>query len=217
MTGAVTGGTSRVGPNAIIQLAAALREGRGDAGAAEVFAAAGLTHHLDRPPTEMVDETEVIALYRTLFQHVPSGDAATFAARSGTLTADYILANRIPAAIQAVLKRLPRWLAARVLLRAIARHAWTFAGSGTLSIAPGSPLRIEPLRIEIADNALAMPGCVWHAAVFERLFRVLVSPNAVVRHPDCCHAGARRCRFEIAIAPKTSDVLVPESASNLAR
>ena len=51
-------------------------------------------------------------------------------AKPAPRTGDYLLAHRIPKPVQALLKRLPAPLAARVLLAAITRHAWTFAGSG---------------------------------------------------------------------------------------
>ncbi|MEM1431648.1 MAG: V4R domain-containing protein, partial [Pseudomonadota bacterium] len=41
------------------------------------------------------------------------------------------------------------------------------------------------------------PLCHWHAAVFERLFRVLVSPESSVTEVACCAMGAPACRFEI--------------------
>ena len=75
-----------------------------------------------------------------------------------------------------MLEALPASLASRQLLSAIARHAWTFAGSGRYA---------------------AGPVCHWHAGVFETLFRTLVHPRSRARETACCAAGAPACRFEI--------------------
>jgi divinyl protochlorophyllide a 8-vinyl-reductase len=182
-----------VGPNAVIQLAAALRARGGDAAALDVFAYAHAIEVLDEPPGEMVDERiprrlfgAVIALYR-------AEEAAAVLQDAGERTADYLLANRIPGPAQAVLKVLPRPLASRALLAAIGKNAWTFAGSGRCTTShPGRAV------IEINDNPLATPHCAWHAGVFGRLFGALVTPHPTIRHPSCCAAGDPVCRFEIA-------------------
>jgi divinyl protochlorophyllide a 8-vinyl-reductase len=102
---------------------------------------------------------------------------------AGTATADYVLEQQIPLAAQAVIRLLPGMIWARVLSAAITRNAWTFVGSGRFSVAARLPLTFE-----IADNPL-IPGagraCVWHAAVFERLFRRLVWRAAMVSEMDC--------------------------------
>ncbi|WP_299399089.1 bacteriochlorophyll 4-vinyl reductase [Pelagibius sp.] len=201
---------SRVGPNAVIQLAGALRDRSGQHAAEDLFRHAGLQHFLIDPPGEMVDEALAAKLFGCLFADLPAATAAAIAAEAGTRTADYILANRIPALAQRILRALPPALAGPLLLTAIAKNAWTFAGSGRL--------RTESARgkggndshgpfwiIEIADNPLAMPGCVWHSAVFRRLFETLVRPAIAVRHPDCCHAGAPCCRFEIGVDARTDE------------
>lgn len=183
---------SCVGPNAAIQLGNALKDGLGEAAARQVFSGAGLSAWLAQPPGEMIDEVHAARLFRSLFAHLPENTARTIAAQAGVRTADYLLKNRIPRPAQIVLKMLPAKAAASLLLRAIARNAWTFAGSGAFSSHPGSPIVIE-----IAHNPISMPGCVWHVGVFERLFRALVASNTRVSHPKCCHDGAAACRFEI--------------------
>lgn len=176
-----------VGPNAVIQVAAALRALRGEAAAAQVFAAAGLSQMLAAPPQSMTEERAVAALHRAVAEMAPEA-----AGEAGARTADYLLANRIPAPAQRLLRALPRPLAARLLLAAIRRNAWTFAGSGAVSVAGwGRPV------IAIADNPLSVPGCPWHRGVFQRLFRALVDPGATVRVTACCAEGAAACRFEV--------------------
>jgi divinyl protochlorophyllide a 8-vinyl-reductase len=66
--------------------------------------------------------------------------AAEVARDAGLRTADYLLANRIPKPVQVLLKHLPAPLAARVLLSAIRRHAWTFRRQRQLH-ARGRPAR----------------------------------------------------------------------------
>jgi divinyl protochlorophyllide a 8-vinyl-reductase len=122
-------------------------------------------------------------------------------ARSRPRTADYLLAHRIPLPVQRVLKRLPAGLAARVLLAAISRHAWTFAGSGRFSASPAGRGR-RPLVLEIRNNPLcrghaAVPACDFYAATFERLFQVLVHRDAQVVETACEACGDAACRFEL--------------------
>lgn len=184
----------RIGPNAIIQVAEALRAQHGEAAARRVFGAAGLGRLLDRPPERMTDERTVFALHRALHALMPGQDAAHIAADAGRRTADYLLANRIPRMVQAVLRVLPARLAAPVLLRAISRNAWTFAGSGHVRV-----MRGNPAVIEIVANPVATGPCHYHIAVFERLFRVLVHQHATVRETTCCAQGAAACQFEITL------------------
>lgn len=93
---------------------------------------------------------------------------------------------------------LPARLGARLLTAAIARHAWTFAGSGQFRVMSQSPLTFEivanPL---IAGEEAQGPLCHWHAAVFQRLYRRLVWPRARVDELACAAAGAPGCRFVI--------------------
>jgi len=106
--------------------------------------------------------------------------------------AGYVCAVRMWGIAKTGWRVLRRRIAARMLLRAIRRNAWTFAGSGVCAITTG-----PALAVYIVDNPLPTPGCAWHRAVFERLFQRLVDPNARVRHTACVREGAAACRFEI--------------------
>ena len=183
---------SRVGPNAVIQLGHALRAQHGKALAIQVYEAAGLRGWLDQPPEDMVDERAVDQLFHALRGRLAAEEAAAVAAEAGARTAEYLLANRLPRPAHGMLRLLPQPLSARLLLRAIGANAWTFTGSGIFRARPGSPHRVE-----IVSNPIAIPGCVWHVAVFETLFRALVAPHARVRHDSCCLDGAPACLFEI--------------------
>jgi divinyl protochlorophyllide a 8-vinyl-reductase len=163
-----------------------------------VFAHAALDDRIDAPPQEIVDEAEVRRLHLAMREAIGPVRAAGVAREAGRLTGDYLHARRIPGPAQALLKRLPAALAERALLAAVARHAWTFAGSGRFAVRPGAPTVVE-----IADNPLCRgvaaeaPACDYHAATFERLWRALVSPRARVVETACCARGAPACRFEL--------------------
>ncbi|MFN3868721.1 MAG: bacteriochlorophyll 4-vinyl reductase [Hyphomicrobiaceae bacterium] len=181
----------RVGPNAILQTIAALDSFVSAHVTDDILAHAGIRRYRDRPPRDMVGEGEVAALFRAIVERLPRDRAQAVLRRSGSGTADYILAHRIPRVAQRVIKLLPKQVALRVLLQAIGRNAWTFAGSGHVS----TRLGLAP-SLSIRGNAIAHPDCLWHVAVFERLFAALVSPAVTVEHPSCCSRGDRGCHFD---------------------
>lgn len=183
-----------IGPNAILQLLPPMDRAFGTARTAQMLAEAGLRDLPDG--TSMIPETDAARLHQLLRRDAPDL-AATLATEAGRGTADYILAHRIPKPVQTLLKLLPAPLAARVLSSAIAKHAWTFAGSGTFRV-------VSPWCFEIAQNPIvqgetsATPLCHWHAAVFQRLYRVLVHPAATCVETACCASSAASlCRFDI--------------------
>ncbi|MGJ4952801.1 bacteriochlorophyll 4-vinyl reductase [Bradyrhizobium sp. HKCCYLS20291] len=188
----------RIGPNAIIQTAEALRLLLGEDATDRVFAAARLENYLSTPPAEMVDEAEVIRLHGALRTLLDEDTARAVSGKAGQLTAAYLLANRIPRPAQRLLRLLPARLASRALSRAITAHAWTFAGTGIFTACPGRPTVYEisqcPLcRGHRSDHA----SCDFYAATFETLFRTLVHPDARAREIACEAVGASACRFEI--------------------
>jgi divinyl protochlorophyllide a 8-vinyl-reductase len=191
-------GSGRIGPNAITRVAQALRAEVGEPATRAVFARAALDDRLDDPPQEMVDEVEVRRLHLALRDAVGAERAARVAREAGRLTGDYLLAHRIPGPAQAVLRRLPAALAERMLLAAVGRHAWTFAGSGRFAATPGTPTLVTLQDNPLCRGARAdAPACHYHAATFERLWRVLVSPDTRVVETACCACGAPACRFEL--------------------
>ncbi|MCX7289186.1 MAG: bacteriochlorophyll 4-vinyl reductase [Rhodobacterales bacterium] len=163
---------ARIGPNAILQLLPILDGALGRAGRDR------LLWGIDLPPAEagMWPEAACRAAHLAVWQGC--GDrAAAILAQAGQGTANYILAHRIPGPAKALIRALPASLGARLLSTAIARHAWTFAGSGEFRI-----LSRAPLTFEIWHNPLGFPGrpSLWHCAVFIRLFKVLVWPEVRV-------------------------------------
>ncbi len=190
--------TARIGPNAVIRLGEALTDRLGAETAAQVFHAAGVAHWLDEPPDAMVAEVHVTALHRALRETLDPETAADVAWDAGRRTADYLLAVRIPRPVQWLLKALPPAPASRVLLAAIGRHSWTFAGSGDFRVRPGRPLRLEIAGCPLCRGAEAdAPICGYYAGTFERLYRVLVSRRTTVRQTACEAQGAAACVFAV--------------------
>jgi len=182
----------KVGPNAIIQLADVLADRLGLEERGAALRAAGLARYLAADPERMIDEREAAALHKVVQARQPQ-DWDELSWEAGERTAEYLLENRIPMSAQWLLKRLPPAWSARMLVRSIKAHAWTFAGSGDFS----ARLERGAVVISIAANPIAMPGCPWHRGVFTRLFRELVSPRVLVRHEHCCAHGAPACKFVI--------------------
>ena len=188
---------ARIGPNAITRVAEALRAAQGADATRALFDAAGLSRHLEHPPGHMVAEEDVVALHAALRATVPGWRIV--ARDAGRRTGDYLLAHRIPRAVQAVLRLMPSRLAARMLSNAIARHAWTFAGSGRFSAHPGRPALLVIEGCPLARGAAAAhPVCDCYAATFERVFRALVHRRATATEIACEGTGAPACRFSIA-------------------
>ena len=182
----------QIGPNALLQLIPVLDHALGAPDRLQLFARAGV----DAVPSDrMVPEGPVAQVHRAVRARLPD-QAQALMQEAGRGTADYILANRIPRPAQRLLRALPPGLAAPLLASAIARNAWTFAGSGQFRI-----LSRRPLVFGIAGNPVvrgevaARPICDWHVAVFERLFADLVDPNVSVTETACCACGAPACRF----------------------
>lgn len=189
--------SGRIGPNATIQTGHALNDVAGAEAARAVFRQAGLDAYLGDPPQDMVRQEEAAALFDALRRHFPAKEADALLAEAGRRTAGYIIAHRIPPPVARLLGWLPAGLGARLLLISIARHAWTFAGSGAARIRLGFPMMLE-----IAANPVATPDCHWHAAILRELFCRLVAPGFAVRHTECCAKGDPVCRFVIAAAAR---------------
>jgi divinyl protochlorophyllide a 8-vinyl-reductase len=188
----------RIGPNAITRVAEVLPGLIGERETRAVFERARLAGYLQAPPQSMVDEAEVTRLHQTLRDALGGPLAGLVARQAGQRTADYLLAHRIPRPVQALLKRLPAPWAARLLLQAIRRHAWTFAGSGEFTARAGRPvvltIRGNPLCKGVVSDA---PACDFYAATFERLFRALVHRDARAVEVACEARGDAECRFEL--------------------
>jgi len=145
-----------------------------------------------------VYEREVIALHGVLRARLQPPTAGAISRQAGQATGDYLLAHRIPRAARHLLRALPAPIASRILLAAIGRHAWTFAGSGRFHARGGRPVVITIADCPICRDARAdAPQCGYYAATFARLYQELVHPRATVRQTACMACGASACRFEI--------------------
>lgn len=186
------GDLHRVGPNAIIQTGMALEARHGKGLREAVFADAGLGWIGSRDPTRMVRAQAVVALNSAVRRHLSADDAERVMWEAGVATARYILQHRIPPLAQKLLGKLPAKLGLALLLRAIGRHAWTFAGAATV--------RVGANWIRIDDNPVCLgrsgfSGCVWHRAVFATLIETIIGRDVSVVETHCLSRGDDCCRF----------------------
>lgn len=195
---AATAGAGRIGPNAVIRLVEALDACEGRAITTKLFRTAGLEHYVGAPPQTMVAEDEVTVLHRHLRDLLPHARARTVSWIAGQRTADYLLQNRIPKPMQRILRILPRRVSPFILLTAIGKHAWTFAGSARFSWRLGHPIAFALDDCPLCRSAQSdAPCCDYYAATFETLFRTLIDSQARVTETACIAAGAPACRFKI--------------------
>ena len=205
--------SARIGPNAITQVQAALTERLGPEVCRWVFTRAGLVRHLADPPTEMVPEEDVIRLHAELDRALPRADATHVGAEAGRRTAAYLLSARIPQAAQLGLRLLPKPTAAWLFTRAIARHAWTFGGSGHFSATRDA----GGLVLLIADNPACRgtftsePRCHYFVETFRCLYAAVLGDPVQVVETGCEAAGAQACRFRVTWRP-VSPAAAPPAA-----
>lgn len=186
---------TRIGPHSVLNLEPLLEERFGEAERDRLMQLAGL----DSLPADqgLMAETPAAALHQALRRCHPA-DAPELTRRAGDLTGEHIIHNRMPVAALQVLRVLPPWLAAPLLANTIAKHAWTFAGSGKFKVRSR-----DPVVLELRDNPIVRgesseePLCHWHVAVFQHLFSEIVDPHLRCVETHCCATGADACRFEI--------------------
>lgn len=187
-----------IGPHAITCAAQALQDSQGSILTKEIFTIAGLSRHLADPPTRMVEEREAARLHHCLNNILGMAHAAIVSRRAGTLTADYLLEHRIPKRAQRILRLLPRRIAANLLVRAIARHAWTFVGSGAFSYHLGPSLELTMSGAPICRLIRSdVPTCHYYAATFERVFAAMLGEQTRVAELRCQAQGVSTCVFDV--------------------
>lgn len=184
---------ARIGPNAIIQTVAALKEQYGATRAAELLQQGGQGHLVDYLPTTMVEEREFRELVLLLTTQLGIPATSDMLYRSGQQTAHYLLQHRIPRPFQRLLKVLPKRPALRLLLFAISKHAWTFAGSGTFTYTLGKTPQLT-IASGIASGGAV---CGFYRGTFETLVQTLVAPPAQVEPTACQRDGDNRCIYAI--------------------
>lgn len=193
------GGAARIGPNAIIQTVGALEEERGPQETRRFLRRIGRGDLAEQLPTKMVDELAFITLIAAVRADMGVDDASRILARAGERTADYLLANRIPAVAHKILPRLPRRLGLSLLLKAISGHAWTFAGAGRFSYKVdkrGATLSLGSCP-ECRGLAVSEPICRYYESCFQSLLRPLIDRRLTVHEVACAAAGAEACTFEV--------------------
>jgi divinyl protochlorophyllide a 8-vinyl-reductase len=192
---------ARIGPNVIIQVAAAARAQIGER-FADALVRDATPYSLHELPGEMIDQREAQAIVRELVARIGARDAVPVLREAGERTAEYLLANRIPRVAQWVMRALPRRMGLSVLLRAMSANAWTFAGSGAFRVVPFRPWP----RLEFGSCAMCAgmhedePMCHFYGGTFEQLIRRLIAPAATVREVECMAQGGHRCRFELSLS-----------------
>ncbi len=188
---------ARIGPNAVIRTAHVLRDRYGVARAQALLAEA-TGRSLSDLPTHMVDEAEVRALVRTCLLHLGHRQTQAVLREAGQRTAEYLLAHRIPRPVQWLLRVLPAPIGLRVLSRAMARHAWTFAGSGRFTVRharrPEFAIHDCPL---CRGLTLPAPVCDFYAGTFEELLARLVRRDTCVAQVESAASGGAACRYEV--------------------
>jgi len=179
-----------IGPHAVIHAVAVMRERL----SAQVCDAVLSDAQIAAVPTgdHMISEIAALRVHRWLALREPVACFA-IAEEAAQRTADYIIANRIPAPAVWFLQRLPARLSAPLLMQAIRRHAWTFVGAGKFIPHGAWAFTIDRSG---ADDPLMPPDSLfhWYAAVFERLYQRLVAPQSRCRLdvPVCVTDGGHR-------------------------
>lgn len=159
-------------------------------------------YSFDSLPSAMIDEREAQALVHTLVAQVGPRLTTDLLRDAGHRTGDYLLANRIPRVAQWAIRAAPRTMGLRLLLDAMRKHAWTFAGSGQFVIQPnthtgraGIPDLVFEACPMCRDLHETQPMCDFYGGTFERLIRALVARFASVQEVECMALGHSHCRF----------------------
>lgn len=208
--------TGLIGPNSIIQTVAALEEIYGPLRGRAIRRSGKPLGWLDRLPDSMVNERQFHALVETIVGQVGAEEAGRVLHRSGQLTAGYLLSHRIPRPMQALLRVLPRRLGLKILLSAIRRHAWTFAGSGSFDYALGDRSLITLSSPVLgSDPAVAGAVCHYYRSCIAELLKTLVDLRIVLVDLACQARRDQHCRYQIVVReraelPAGSDVSQPE-------
>ncbi len=193
----------RIGPNAIIQTCAELAARPGASDTDTILRDAGIPWAANAPPSEMVSEEDVRRLFLAVERCQPAA-APHLLHAAGHRTARYLLANRIPRPVQWLLRCLPARQAARVLLSAIGRNAWTFAGTGTFSSEVSGHraiVRIEGCPICRGVRS-ARARCDFYAGTFDGLAGTLLGRHGRAREVTCMAKGDPACTFVIEWTPR---------------
>ncbi|MFN3385789.1 MAG: bacteriochlorophyll 4-vinyl reductase [Candidatus Thermochlorobacter sp.] len=160
---------AKMGPNGIIQTFNAIASQFGENAAQQALLTAGLQKYIAERPHEMVDEREFHRLVHSVCEHFDEDARNAILLNAGERTAHYLLQARIPKLFQLLLKGLPTRWAAKLLLWSIAKHAWTFAGSGEFSYQVHSGIEATILVRESTHYEVAL----FFGGALQTLFQTL--------------------------------------------
>jgi divinyl protochlorophyllide a 8-vinyl-reductase len=194
----------RIGPNAIIQTNAELLERVGLVATRAVLGEAGLARSEAMPPAGMVDEDDVRRLFLAVERRHPA-QANGILHAAGARTARYLLANRIPKPAQWLIRCLPAHVSIGLLLQALRRNAWTFAGSGSVTTTitrSGALLCIHACPV-CREVKAERPRCVFYAGTLDGLAAALLGPHGRAREVACIACGASECAFVLEWSKRT--------------
>jgi bacteriochlorophyll 4-vinyl reductase len=139
----------------------------------------------------MLPEADCAAAHQALRRLTPAAEGLL--EEAGLATGDYILAHQIPKLAQGILRLMPGGLAAPLFTKPIARHSWTFAGTGVFRVDSSRPLVVSVARNPlVAGWNTATPQCIWHVGVFRRLYGRLVWPGGGCARWRVARAAIRR-------------------------
>jgi divinyl protochlorophyllide a 8-vinyl-reductase len=173
-----THGEALIGPNALIQTARALEDRLGEPEARRILRMAGYASLLDAEPSGMQPEREFLALVRFLEGVLPADDARELLREAGRRTGAYVLEHRIPGIARFLVRILPTGMRTRVVLEAIARHAWTFTGSGAFAFETRPDVRLTlSLGAQAREIPCTEPLHAYYHGALETLLRALVARN----------------------------------------
>ncbi len=196
----MTAVAGRIGPNCLIRTVQALEERLGTDAARAWLVAHGHQDLTERLPESMVPEADFHALAGHVLDGLGAETGLAVLDRSGVLTAEYLLAHRIPAPARLLLPHLPSRLGLRILARAIGAHAWTFAGSGRFSVRlTGDPVFAIAGCPMCRGRHASRPTCSYYRATFEHLLRRLIHPRLTVAEVACEAVGSTACEFRITL------------------
>ncbi len=169
--------SAKMGPNGIIQTFNAVKAHYGEQEANRLLRQAGLEKYIAQLPHQMVDEREFHNLVKAVCETFEPEKQTQILREAGERTAEYLLQARIPKFFQALLKRLPTRWAAKLLLWAIKKHAWTFAGSGAFEyqVAGTISAKILVKAMPYQESAYFYGGAL--QLLFKRLFKNKLSFN----------------------------------------
>ncbi len=148
-------------------------------------------------PEEHVRERQVLEIHQAV-RHKYGAPGMDMLKAAGERAADIVTEYRIPSSGKVMLRRMPWPLAAWMCMRSAGQRTWTFGGSARFHARTTS-------RFELIGNPAIRgvhapkPICVFHQAMFQRLFQTLAHPRMVCRELSCEACGNSSCLFEIGL------------------